>query len=276
MVNLSIVQGRLSSSVGGRYQYFPIHAWRKEFATASQIGFNGIEWIVSDFSNPIFDEAILNEVIDLAAKHEVKVTSIGLDVLMYNPVFKLPWADVSWLFDRLSKAVKSLKVQRVSIPIEENSGIRSREDTALAVDTLRKISERYCDDIPLISLETDLSPQNAKKILSEKGLEQLGLLVDTGNIAANGFKIEDFVALCGSRIYGLHIKDRRAGFGPTCPLGEGDAQIQKALQLCGELPKLADITLQAYRTPNEYVENAKAALEYVKKYLWRNQSILHH
>ena len=34
MVKIAIVQGRLTSRVGGRYQHFPIHAWRDEFAAA--------------------------------------------------------------------------------------------------------------------------------------------------------------------------------------------------------------------------------------------------
>ena len=30
MAKLSFVQGRLSSEVAGRYQYFPIHNWKNE------------------------------------------------------------------------------------------------------------------------------------------------------------------------------------------------------------------------------------------------------
>ena len=42
MVKVAIVQGRLSSQVGDRYQYFPIHAWRDEFEKAAELGFDGI------------------------------------------------------------------------------------------------------------------------------------------------------------------------------------------------------------------------------------------
>ena len=36
MAKLSFVQGRLSSEVAGRYQYFPIHNWKNEFYKAKQ------------------------------------------------------------------------------------------------------------------------------------------------------------------------------------------------------------------------------------------------
>ena len=61
MVKVAIVQGRLSSQVGDRYQFFPIHAWRDEFEKAAELGFDGIEWIVSDFTNPILDRTCIEE-----------------------------------------------------------------------------------------------------------------------------------------------------------------------------------------------------------------------
>jgi len=67
MVRLAMVQGRLSSEVAGKFQYFPIHNWRSEFFKAKELGFDSIEWIISDFSNPIFDDISQNEIIKLVA-----------------------------------------------------------------------------------------------------------------------------------------------------------------------------------------------------------------
>lgn len=264
MVKIAIVQGRLSSQVGSRYQHFPIHAWRNEFKLAAKLGFDGIEWIVSDFSNPLFDDVAVAEVTNLTQKYGVNVTSVSLDILMYNPIFKLPWKDVEWLFDRLCVAVKHIGIRRVSIPIEENSGIHNPNDVEAAISTLRHLMKRYANCIPLLCLETDLSPKNAQKVLANSGLEHLGLLVDVGNITANGFSFDDFVTLCGSRIYGIHIKDRRVGCGPTMPLGEGDADLKSAFARTKELYNLADIVLQAFRSPDNFLEDAKNALLYVK------------
>lgn len=273
MVKIAIVQGRLSPMVGGRYQHFPIHAWREEFEIASGIGFDGIEWIISDFSNPLMDPKTVTEVKELSQRSGISVTSISLDVLMYNPVFKMPWEDVDWLFKSLLCAVGELGIRRVSIPIEENSGIRSDSDKEAAAKVLSRILARYGKFIPLICLETDLSPQAAQNFLLSPGLENLGLLVDLGNSAANGFNLNDFISLCSPRIYGIHIKDRLRGIGGSCPLGEGDAELSEGLPCSEELPKLADITLQAFRTSDRFVEDATNALKFTRRLLRKSPSI---
>ncbi len=133
MVKVAIVQGRLSSPVGDRYQYFPIHAWRDEFEKAAELGFDGIEWIVSDFTNPLLDRTCLEETKKICDRTGVEVSSISLDVLMYNPTHYQAWGDLSWLFERICEAVDLLGVRRVSIPVEENSGIHSPEDAQKVV-----------------------------------------------------------------------------------------------------------------------------------------------
>ena len=89
------------------------------------------------------------------------------------------------------------------------------------------------------------------------------------NAATNGYKMEDYFSLCGSRIYGFHIKDRNKFFKPNCPFGEGEAEIMMVLRRWKELPNISDITLQSFRTPDQFIDNARAALDYVKKYVAR-------
>ena len=52
--------GRFSPEIGSRYQYFPIDNWQKDLKIAKKFKFDGTEWIVSDFSNPIFNEQFRN------------------------------------------------------------------------------------------------------------------------------------------------------------------------------------------------------------------------
>ena len=51
----SFIQGRFSSEVAGKYQHFPIHNWENEFRSAKKLKFDSVEWIITDFSNPIFN-----------------------------------------------------------------------------------------------------------------------------------------------------------------------------------------------------------------------------
>ena len=264
MVKISIVQGRLSTPVGSRFQHFPIHAWRQEFEKAAQIGFDGMEWIVSDFSNPLFDPENLLEAAELSRHHKIQVTSVSLDIFMYLPARQLPWEDVTWLMDKLSQAIQILGTPRVSIPIEETSGIRTPQEAKETLAILRRLMDRYQNQILLPCIETDLSPRNVQQLLSQPGLERLGLLLDIGNLTANGYRLQDFMALCPSRIYGLHIKDRPGFFGPSCPLGEGEVELQKALSQAPNLPNLSDITLQAFRSSDRFLEDATHALRFVK------------
>lgn len=272
MVKLAIVQGRLSPPVGGRYQHFPIDGWRDEFATAARLGFDGIEWIVSDFSNPLLDPVALDEMASLVGRHGVAVTSVSLDVLMYHPIFRLPWADVAWLLDRIAAAASRLGVPRVSIPIEENSGVRTTSDAQAARDVLKEAVDVMGDRVPQPCIETDLSPAGAQLLLATPGLERLGLLLDLGNIAAYGFAFGDFIKFSADRVFGLHVKDRRAGLGETCPLGTGVAELVLALSSLSRLPRLSDITLQAYRTPRGFLDDASRALEFVRQQLDATQT----
>jgi len=267
MVKLAIVQGRLSSPVGGRYQYFPIHSWREEFELAAKLGFDGIEWIVSDFSNPIFDPETTDQIQAIIEQTGVQVTSISLDILMYHPLANIDWVDVVWLFEGLCFAVSKLDIRRISIPIEEHSRIKSTKDAEAVKNRLSKIQEEYGERIPLISIETDMSIKNLAHMLSFPEIDKIGVLVDTGNAAANGYSIEEYLRMCGPRIYGFHIKDRRILFQPSVPFGEGSAEIISVLKQWRNLPKLWDITLQSFRSLSHYIDDAKQALAYIQKHI---------
>ena len=264
MVTISVVQGRLSSPVGGRYQHSPIHGWRDEFQAAADLGLDGIEWIVSDFSNPLFDPKGLDDVRRLIDSTGVGVTSISLDVLMYHPVRDLPWLDVAWLFDGVGDAVECLETRRISIPVEEISAIRSADEADRTIDVIARIQSEFGRRLPRLSIETDLSPRNAQAFLEVAKLDGLGLLVDIGNAAANGFAIDDYFSLLGPKIYGFHVKDRSRLFQPSCPLGSGDGEIQEAIRRRDELPNLEDIVLQAHRSFDDHADDVKSALAYLR------------
>jgi len=266
---LSIVQGRLSTLVGDRYQHFPIHSWREEFSIASSLGFEGIEWIVSDFSNPIFDKQSLEEVARLSRKYNLSITSIALDVLMYHPIHELARGDVEWLFEQLTHVSAHVDVGRVNIPIEENSGIRTEKQRDKVISILRSIRDNHGNNLPDLSIETDLSAENVCHLLLMSGLEHIGVLLDLGNIAANGFSPQEYYDICPERIIGLHVKDRSKGFGKSIPLGVGDADLEYAMRNVARLPNLLDITLQCYRSKQNYVTDAASALETVVRLLER-------
>ena len=85
----SYVIGRFSKKVGDKYQYFPIDSWQRDITLAKKFGFNGIEWIISDYSNPIFNNFFLSQIKKELKNKHIKISSIALDLIMDEPFIKL-------------------------------------------------------------------------------------------------------------------------------------------------------------------------------------------
>ena len=115
----------------------------------------------------------------------------------------------------------------------------------------------------LIAIETDFSPLAAHAFLSQKELNGLFLLVDIGNIAAYGYKLEDYFMTLTNKICSLHIKDRTVGIGPTLPLGSGSAEFNYLKNNIHKLNCLKDIVLQTYKTPDKYLDNLISAKKFI-------------
>jgi sugar phosphate isomerase/epimerase len=263
MVKLSFVQGRLSSEVAGRFQYFPIHNWKNEFYKAKELGFDGIEWIVSDLSNPIFDPNMRNEIIELVKTTGIEITSINLDLLMYKTLEKHPWEEICWIFDNINLIADKVNLNRVTVPVEETSGIKDAVTASLVTRQLQRILDYNISSNYLIAIETDLSPAAAFAFLSQQELSRLFLLVDIGNIAAYGYKLDDYFKNLTNKICSLHIKDRTIGIGPTLPLGEGSGEFHYLKNNIHKLDFLIDIVLQTFKTSDNYLDDLISAKKFV-------------
>ena len=115
----SFVQGRFSTESAGKFQYFPISNWQREFQIAKKLNFDCIEWIVSDFSNPIFNKIFSQIIKKKLNQNNLKISSISLDLIMDNSLHSLSDAQVEWLAENIKKAVIYFKIKRVSVPIEK-------------------------------------------------------------------------------------------------------------------------------------------------------------
>ncbi|MCB9229568.1 MAG: hypothetical protein H6618_08150 [Deltaproteobacteria bacterium] len=262
MVKISIVQGRLSEPVAGHYQHFPICSWQDEFRIAAELGLDGIEWIISDFSNPLFNQESRAEIKKLLNSCSLCLTSVSLDFLMHTPVYRLQADAQDWIQKQLAAATSDLDIARISLPVEESSTLVNQEQTRIVSDFLSRMKQIRS----AICIETDLSPENALRFLSRTVCDDIGILLDIGNLASLGYKLEQYAPL-KDRIYGMHIKDRGALFAANCRYGDGIAEIKAALDWVQTLPRLSSITLQSYRSPDRYLEDAAYAIQYVKNLL---------
>jgi sugar phosphate isomerase/epimerase len=263
MFRLAMVQGRLSSEVAGKFQYFPIHNWRSEFSKAKELGFDSLEWIISDFSNPIFDHVSQSEIIKLVAESGLEISSISLDLLVHNTLNLYSDKEINWIFENINKISKKVKLSRVSIPIEETCGIRDAQTFNKVQDKLIKILKLNSFNNYSIAVETDMTPIAVRHFLDHKDLQKVGVLLDIGNAAAYGYQLEDYFYYIKDKIFSLHIKDRQSGIGPTVPLGTGAAEFAYLKKNINKLINLKDITLQTFKTHENFIEDTAKAKKFI-------------
>ena len=263
MLKLAMVQGRLSSEVAGKFQYFPIHNWRSEFFKAKELGFDSLEWIISDFSNPIFDEISQDEIINLVKNSNLEISSISLDLLMPKTLDFFSDKEIRMIFDNINKIAKKVNLSRVSIPIEETCGIRDPQTFEKVQNRLINILNFYSFDEYSIAIETDMTPNAISNFLNHKDLSKVGVLLDIGNAAAYGYKLDDYFSQIGKKILSLHIKDRLSGIGPSIRLGNGSAEFNYLAKNIHKLTNLKDITLQSFKTNENYLADIIHAKKFI-------------
>lgn len=261
---LSFVQGRISPQVGSAFQHFPIDNWHKELLEAKKIGLKNIEWIVSDLSNPIFSPILSKIINKVLKKNKVEISSISLDYLMKKPLHAERIADLSWIVKKLNDFIDKKKI-RLNIPIEENSRIFNFEQVSSLIKNLnyirKKISKKY-----IMSLETDMSPQNLSILLNKKEIRGIGINIDLGNIEANGYDIEEYLFKLKKFIYGIHIKSRGPLFSKSKML-KNNKILRCTIKNLNNLKNLHDITLQSFKDEKNYKKQIIQNFKFINKLL---------
>lgn len=255
-INYSFVMGRLSDKVGGEFQYFPIDAWQKELEIGKNYGFDGVEWIISDYSNPIFNKLFLQNIKKNLNKRKMKICSLALDLIMKEPLHKIKYENLIWLVKKIVYIQKNFKIPRITVPIEETCRYRNHKEKNKSLKNLnfivKKLSSRSS-----ISIETDLSIKELKSIFNNKNFLRLGLLIDLGNLRALNRSLKTYFNLFSNKIYGIHVKyrDKNHGSSKNIPTKFNEVQI---LSKCFDKAfNLKDITFQTYRSKHNYLYDMK-------------------
>jgi hypothetical protein len=264
---IAFMQGRFSAPVGSNYQYFPIHEWDKEFIEAKKIGFNNIEWIISDFSNPIFNQEFQKIIKNVLKKNKFKITSISLDLLMQSPLKKMTLENARWLSKSLLIAIKKFKIQRISFPIEEHSRFNNNKEKIATIRSLEifyKILEKHCN----LCIETDISPKALGSFLKNKKLSKLGILIDLGNTKAHGFSIKDYFEKYSNKIYSAHLKFREDNFGISKPIPKKDYyELEYFIKNINLLKNFKDLTFQTFKSPKNFIIDIKKSVRNFNNYV---------
>jgi L-ribulose-5-phosphate 3-epimerase UlaE len=259
-INYSFVMGRLSDKIGGQFQYFPIEGWQKELEIGKRYGFDGVEWIISDYSNPIFNKLFLSDIKKNLNKKKMKICSLALDLIMKEPLYKIKYENLKWLIKKILYIQNNLKISRITFPIEETCRYRNQKEKYKSLKNLSLIIQKLSPK-SLISIETDLSVKELKSIFKNKNFLKLGLLIDIGNLRALNRPLKTYFDLFPNRIYGIHIKYRGKNHGTSKNIPNKFNEMQILSEHFNEAPNLKDITFQTYRSKHNYLYDMKTNIK---------------
>jgi L-ribulose-5-phosphate 3-epimerase len=252
MPRIAIMQGRLLPPEIPRFQCFPRGRWSQEFAHAAAVGLDAIEWIYDLYGadvNPLATDEGIAAMRSLSDHHGVAVVSVCADYFLDRPFVTadtLEFAELRghliWLLARCRMA----GIGRVVLPFVDVSRIRGVDDAGRVIRLLAGVLPYAAASGVELHLETALEPRRFAELLAALPHPLLKVNYDSGNSASLGYIVQDELAAYGSRIGGVHIKDRTRG-GGTVPLGSGNADIPALLAGLRELKYAGDYVLQVAR-----------------------------
>ncbi len=267
-IDYAFVLGRLSKKVGINFQYFPIENWENEIKLGKKFGFDGVEWIISDLSNPIFNNNQIKNINSKLNYNKMKMTSIALDFIMNKPLYTLTKDELKWILYKLSVIQEKIKIPRITIPIEETCRYKNNIQKFKTIYCLSKIIKKLSKKSD-ICIETDLGLRELENLLKIKSLSNLNILIDIGNFRASGKNLDKFIEKFSNKIISFHIKFRQKNYGKSKNIPKKFKELKILNKRINNLKKLKDLTFQTYRSNfkylNDMIINIKNFNENIKK-----------
>lgn len=255
-INYSFVMGRFSKKIGDHFQYFPIETWQDELKIGNKFGFDGVEWIISDYSNPIFNPKSILDIKKALKFYKMKICSVALDFIMKDPLYSIKLNNLKWIIKKILYLQKKINIPRITIPIEETCRYRNKNQKKKTLDNLYFLLS-HLSSKSNISIETDLRFEELFKILNDKKFLKLGLLIDIGNIRASGKDLEKFLIYFKDKIFGIHVKYRKKNHGKTKNLPKKFEELSILKKNFSILKNIQDITFQTFRSNNNFLSDMK-------------------
>tara|TARA_B100000989_G_scaffold81467_3_gene58189 strand:- start:6871 stop:7701 length:831 start_codon:yes stop_codon:yes gene_type:complete len=266
-INYAFVLGRLSKKIGDNFQYFPVESWENEIKLGRKFGFDGVEWIISDFSNPIFNYNQIKNISNKLNCNKMKITSISLDFIMTKPLYLINRKDLIWVISKLNSIQNKINIPRITIPVEETCRYKNKIQKKKTIDCLSLIIKKLSKKSN-ICIETDLSFTELENLLKKKSLSNLNILIDIGNFRASGKNLTKFIKKFCDKIISFHIKFREKNYGKSKNIPKKFQELKIIDNQIKSLKKLQDLTFQTYRSNfnylNDMVNNIKNFNEIIR------------
>lgn len=268
MIEIGIMQGRLSPPVPERLQSFPWASWEQEFERARALGFDCMEWLFEAKgyeSNPLWTDDGVWRIRELAETQGVAIRSICGDYFMPHPFFRVSAAERDASVEVLKRLIRQagqLGANVILVPVLEVSEIRSKDEADILVDALKEcLPLAHACEVRL-GLETELLADRYAALVARFDDPFVGAYYDVGNAAALGHDLTVDVLALGRAVCGVHVKDRPRG-GSTVRLGQGDADFAACFAALATVAYRGPLILQT-AFGDDYLDIAQTHLQFVK------------
>lgn len=268
MINIGIMQGRLSEGYLDNLQFFP-QKWQDEFPQAKNLTFSSIEWLFDyqDYQiNPIWNKRGRDEILIFIKKSGIKVCSICADYFMKSKLIgKQSFSSLSILQKLINSAIMTDN-RLIVLPLLEKNAIKSDKEKNELISILRNISQLLLNSNVKLALETELRAVDLIDLIKKIGSRNIGVLYDIGNCTSYGFNCPKDLLTLADYILEIHIKDRKIGNDKSVFLGKGDADFTSCFQVLKKIDFNGPVILQAYRG-KDYLNDAYMQLQFVRRLL---------
>lgn len=245
MDRIGVLQGRLTPSSDGSIQFFPKDNWRNEFRLARQIGFDCLELLVKKDShkeNPLWCRPGVTEINELALRSRLTIPSVH--------GFYSKAEDYPAVLQHLVRQTDAVGARTVLVSFFDGNALKTDEDKRLARLRIAP-ALRACEETGVcLGIETEMPAAELLDFVESIDHSHIGVYYDLGNMASMGVDVPSEIKLLGRSIYGVHIKDRNAGGGPTVPLGEGCVDFYGAFSALREIGYQGPLIVQGARLKN--------------------------
>ncbi len=271
-MKIGIMQGRLSPMQGDRMQFSPVY-WAEEFDLAQRLGFSSIEWLVDWdhwHSNPIFSPLAHREIKKKLLQTNIRMNVLGCDVVMKCPLFGAKRGEGIRALTLTVKALKMLvalceiKDPVFCIPLLEGNAPKKETEIKETLQSLNLLFSAFQDSNIRFALEVEMAAQQVLHFIELLQHPYVGVCYDLGNATSYGFNCSAEIRLLNKKIFNVHIKDRRRLSADSQRLGRGDVDFGASFVALEDIKYEGPITMQAFRTSQNYLTDAQSQLDYIK------------
>lgn len=256
---LGIVQGRLTETNKKNLQVFP-KDWSGEFKTANKLKLDFIEFFTErkiNLKNPIWEIKKIKAYQKYAKKNKLKIINFCDDHIISNSICS------KYTFNYLKKLKKNLMILNVKnliLPMYDASNIDLKNISKISKH-LKKIIKNFKKINILI--ESNISPDEFKKIQDLIYPHKIGFLFDTGNRANLKRDMDEDILSFNKDLKHIHIKDKNLK-KKNVKLGTGLVDFNKVFLALKKIKYKKNFTLENSRG-NNAINTALRNIKFIKK-----------